>query len=114
MAISPDLSKLISSFKWESEAQEKGVLALVKYLRDVAKKSNNENLSIDQITLLICAWFIQKDYESSCWFIDRIENQTDPFQKKVNYLELEVSALKEQVEQLLGSLPKSKRLKLGH
>lgn len=83
-------------FEWESEAQEKGVLALVQYL----KKFGRTALSAPSLLDLVAAWFIQKDHESNEWWSDTIGNQVNSLRSDLKIAHDEIRELKAVVRKL--------------
>lgn len=83
-------------FEWESEAQEKGVLTLVQYL----KKFGRTALSAPSLLDLVAAWFIQKDHESNEWWSDTIGNQVNSLRSDLKIAHDEIRELKAVVRKL--------------
>lgn len=80
-------------FKWESETQRKGYLALLQYLRKFGIEATGP---VDAKA----AFFIQKDHESNLWWIDLIAQKHQEVLNMLGELNFKVSQLESTVEQL--------------
>ena len=63
------LQQFIDAFEWESEAQRKGFLSLIQFMRKHGAVMEARTLHI------IACYFIQKDHESHEWWIGVIGDQ---------------------------------------
>lgn len=60
-------SEFAETFEWESEAQRKGFLSLLLYLKRIDPLAFAES----KLRVVVC-WFIQKDHEANEWYNARI------------------------------------------
>ena len=67
--------------KWESEAQEKGMKALQKYLHDSGRLTDMNSIwqSI--------AWLIQRDHESNEWWLKTVGDQISRLEDQIRKLQ---------------------------
>jgi len=83
------LTQLAETFKFESEAQRKGFLAFLLWLRRVPSV---ETMGAGYLLPLLALYQMQKDHESSEWFIRVIGDQ-------VHNLRMEIQDLRTQLSQ---------------
>jgi len=74
----------LNSYPWESVEQKKGFLSLLKHLSDLRPNVRKNMIGA------ICAYFIQKDHESSEWFVEILGD-------RVRRLEDEIVLLREEL-----------------
>jgi len=70
----------IRDFKWESDEQRKGYLALVKYRMD-------QGDGIDHRVDRTAAFFIQKDHESNEWWLGLMADHMGRLEQRIAELE---------------------------
>lgn len=76
----------LKSFKWESQEQKDGYLALVKWLKD--KGIGTDDISPTDL------FFMQKDVEAHKWHIENLSNQVQMLQNAIVALRKDLQDLK--------------------
>jgi hypothetical protein len=87
----------VEAFKWESDAQREGFLALVKFWHDHGLQPVLPLTSMDNLTAL---FFIQKDHDSNEYWRELWADQVSKLQDEIKIQMDEVSQLKTQVEHM--------------
>lgn len=74
-------------FPWESEDQKKGFLSLVQFVRQHIDRP----LPLQIPGYILATYFIQKDHESTEWFLEYIARVTEPLEKRILLLEQQLA-----------------------
>lgn len=105
------LEHLITSIKWQSEAQKKAFLNLAQHL----KTCHPEGPDLDWRLAHVIAYLLQKDHEAAEWFSSVIGDQVVRLQQDIHTLRaetdqkltqlranyaLEIAALREELDAL--------------
>lgn len=93
MTSDPVFKRYVEEFPWQSEAQRKGYLALVQYMRGFGIEPT---LPIDP---QVC-WQIQKDHESHEWWVEVLGNQVGALQAEIIAVRRQISDQAREIEAL--------------
>lgn len=82
----------LDGFHWESEDARDGYGNLIQFLRQHGRTVEDPDLN------LICAYFIQKDVESTHWWRETVVSQTRGLEEQIRTLQESVQILDKQMD----------------
>lgn len=95
---------ILASLPWESDAQRKGFLSLVQYLRGFGP----EETHLDWRLALVAAFFLQKNHESQVWWSEVFGERLGAVHAEIKTLgdetAKEISKLRDEFKAELASL----------
>jgi hypothetical protein len=91
--------KWVEDFPWESEAQRKGMLALVLWSRNLPDFVRSSPMDC------LAAFIFQKDHESAIWFTEMMGNQITMLQNEIKLLQDQITDLRYELNRAKEQLP---------